>query len=263
MGKKDDIKDKDIQAIIEETEKEAVKDAMQACVEAIEDAGTKGKAKFTAMQKCRKDSASKALGDLGKNVTDAEVAVIVEKGAQEAVNKAMEAAALGFKSETDRKNDAKKALEAALGKPKENITDTEVEKFIRKGAESKVAEVMKACVEEAKNNNQDAKDKDSALRKCRAESAKEALEKSLGGVSVDMTEVNKFVRKSAEEAAVKAVRAKLAAKKADGKGKLSKNEKLDAVKDALKLSLGKDTVTDEEDVTATEVREYQEKMAQQ
>jgi hypothetical protein len=138
----------------------------------------------------------------------------------------------------ERKEAAKEALKAALGKSE--ISNTKLEEFIEDGAKSAVKSAMSACVSAAESEA-DAAAKKAKLDDCRSSSAREALSKALGksdSSEVSKTEVESFVRNAAKAAVADAMKAALE------DDSTSEAEKRQAVKQALAQSLGQSEIDD-------------------
>merc|ERR1712159_844454 len=118
------------------------------------------------------------------------------------------------------KDAAKVALAQSLGKAE--VSNIEVNEFINEGAKDAVGDAMKACMESTTNITEQ--------EKCRSTSAKDTLAKSLGKATVTQVDVELFIRKGAQEEAMKA--------SANVNG-TSLAKRKEAAKEALKAALGK------------------------
>jgi hypothetical protein len=243
MGKdSSDTQTDEISEIIRESERTVVNDAMRACMEGIQYSGVSGSTMRDMMSKCRLSSSKKALEKLGKNATAMEINDLIENGAKNAVTKAMRAANKAKVSEKEKSNEIKKVLGLSLGKAAENISDSEVQKYVREGAEGEIKRAMSSCTELALYSQHEADKTSKLLRECRKTSAKTALVNSLGKENITDVEVERFIRKGAQESAVEAIKAKISGKD----GLLSASERVSAAKEALKKALGKETISDVE-----------------
>ena len=231
---KENVTNLEVRKFINEGAKDAVGDAMKACMEMAGDDTTK-------QQKCRTETAAKSLAQsLGRSsdsVDQAEVELFIRKAAEEKARKAMEAASKVGATDVERKSATKAALKEALGTGE--VTDTDVEEFIEAGAKSAVKSAMTACASLA-DGITNTTEKQLSIDKCRASSAKQALASSLGKDDGDVkdSDVESFVRNAAKSAIADAMKA------AVEDTSLSPTEKRAAAKAALASSLGKASVDD-------------------
>merc|ERR1711871_1597464 len=116
------VSNMELNNFINDGAKNAVGDAMKACMESTTNA--------TEQQKCRSTSAKNTLAkSLGKtSVTQVDVELFIRKGAQEKAMEAMKAAtSTNGTTMKERKAAAKSTLKAALGK--KHISNAKLEEF--------------------------------------------------------------------------------------------------------------------------------------
>merc|ERR1711871_466608 len=145
-----------------------------------------------------------ALGE--SDISDTKLEEFIEDGAKSAVKKAMSACAATADDETNpekkieilqacKSNSAKSALSEALGKSASEVTQTDVEAFVRNAAKTAVADAMKAAVED-----------DSISDAERKVVVKKTLAQSLGVSAIDDTSFEFYIKKGAETAIVDSVK---------------------------------------------------------
>merc|ERR1711959_524680 len=107
-------------------------------------------------------------------VTDTEVLNFVDKAGQEAVADAfacVEMAADRTAKQACKQSEAKTALADSLGEDAADVTESEVEQYVRKAAKNKVGDEMETCMTLAGNV-------DNEIKACKNTKAKAALAKS-------------------------------------------------------------------------------------
>ena len=203
---KEEISNVELDEFINDGAKDAVGNAMEACMASTTN--------VTEQEKCRSTAAKDVLAkSLGKqSVSQVDVELFIRKGAREKAMEAMKAASsANGTTMAEKKAAAKNALKAALGK--KEISNAKLEEFIEDGAKTAVKGAMAACVAAAENiPNATASAKKQKLDECRSKSARDALSKALGKSNsneVSKSEVESFVRNAAKTAVADAMKAVL------------------------------------------------------
>ena len=231
----------DVEEFVRQGAKSSAMKAMQAAMEVNGTADEKAKA--------AKDAAKVALAQsLESKVSNIEVNEFINEGAKDAVGDAMKACMESTTNITEqekcRSTSAKDTLAKSLGKA--TVTQVDVELFIRKGAQEKAMEAMKASA----NVN------GTSLAK-RKEAAKEALKAALGKAEISNTKLEEFIEDGAK-AAVKSAMSACAAAAESETDATAKQQKLDncrssSAREALSKALGK---SDSNEVSKTEVEAF-------
>jgi hypothetical protein len=226
------VSDVDVERFLQDSAKESAADAMKAAM-------ASSSLNNTAKEALARGEAKKALQQsLGvTNITETELQSFLNEGAKDAVANTMKACMAGattaiVKSECKSKS-AKEALATSLGKA--DVTDVELEEFLKDGAKAAVGEAMASCSKVAEQSATPSKD----IADCKANSVKIALQNSIGK-DLTSTDVEQFVRDGAKDAANRAMKA---AMQVDGTAVEKKEAAEKAAKVALSQSLGKENVT--------------------
>ena len=193
-----------------EVQQYIVQGAQQATMDAMSNAmRTSGSAaeKAAAARDMAKHILAASLGKV--NVTETEVQSFINEGATNAVANAMKDCATAARSLADKVNQStalaacafssgKNALAASLGRV--NISDADVERFVREGARHAAGDAMTSCIKAAGTNT-------TKKYACKTGAVKQVLEDSLGQTDVSAIDVERFVSDNARQAATKAMAA--------------------------------------------------------
>ena len=231
LGKRN-VTDMEVRQFVNDGAKDAVGDAMRACMEA---AGANG----TLITACRGEAQKVLAHSLGEGTVPVEkVEEFIFRGAQDVAMKAMKAASNANSTSSERRLATKKALKQALGKS--DMTDTAVQEFVEAGAKSAVKMAMTACSVSAAGNA-------SKLAACRTGPGKAALGSSLGKVLLKDSDIELYVRESALTAVADAMKAAVESDQSDSRRRLAAStlaEKKAAGQEVLADALGVPAVTD-------------------
>jgi len=213
---------------------------MDACMQGV----TTSNQRRTCFTGAGKTNIANALGKPASEVTDTFVRGILMDSAKDKITELMKACVSEATDTTERKacgkgSKMRASLASSLGKPVEEVDQTDLEVYKRKGAQDGVKNAMQACMADVKT---------SASRKdCKDTVAKAALAEATGKVSseIDSTDVEIVVQEGARSAVVDTMKACMEL----AKGKTDQAERKTARKGcsaqvqlALAETLGKETV---------------------